>query len=202
MTMHMTVNAPLYGLVLAGGKSNRMGRDKGAMDYHGLPQREYAYALLEEVCEKAFLSLRSDQAADIPGNYRTLTDQDRYRGPLNGILSAHADFPDAAWLVLACDLPLMDRESLEFLVSRRDPNKVATAYATEASGLPEPLAAIWEPSALRAAKDYLKNATSSCPRKFLLQSDIRLVVAEEDTVLANANDPREREAILQKLKER
>ena len=189
-------------MVLAGGKSNRMGRDKGAMDYHGMPQREYAYSLLEDVCEKVFLSMRSDQAAEVPDNYRTVLDQDRYRGPLNGILSAHAEYPEAAWLVLACDLPLMDKESLEHLVRQRDPAKAATAFATEASGLPEPLAAIWEPAALRNAKDYMETATSSCPRKFLLQSDICLVVAGEDAVLANANDPGEREAILQKLKKR
>lgn len=196
------MTAPLFGLVLAGGKSNRMGRDKGAMDYHGMPQREYAYALLEEVCEKAFLSMRSDQAGEVPDNYRTVLDQDRFRGPLNGILSAHAEFPEAAWLVLACDLPLMDKASLELLVSQRNPAKAATAFATEASGLPEPLAAIWEPAGLRNAMDYMESAASSCPRKFLLQSDIRLVTAREDAVLANANDPGEREAILEKLKER
>ena len=179
-----------------------MGRDKGAMDYHGRPQREYAYALLEDVCEKVFLSMRSDQAREVPDHFRRVLDQDRYRGPLNGILSAHAENPQVAWLVLACDLPLMDKESLELLIRQRDPAKAATAFATEVSGLPEPLAAIWEPAGLRDAMDYMKTAASSCPRKFLLQSDIRLVIAGQDAVLANANDPAEREAILEKIRDR
>ncbi|MBC2840563.1 NTP transferase domain-containing protein [Robiginitalea sp. SC105] len=190
---------PIYGLVLAGGKSNRMGQDKGEIEYHGKPQREFAYALLETLCERTFLSLRSDQEADIPEAFQTVTDQDRFRGPLNGILSAHALYPEAAWLVLACDLPLMDRDSLRLLIDERDPSRMATAFATGKSGLPEPLAAIWEPRGLRHAISYMENAESSCPRKFLIRSDTRLVTATDDTVLANANDPQEREAILEKL---
>ncbi|MFT5737968.1 MAG: molybdopterin-guanine dinucleotide biosynthesis protein A, partial [Maribacter sp.] len=37
----MISNAKIYGLVLAGGKSTRMGVDKGLITYHGLPQRDY-----------------------------------------------------------------------------------------------------------------------------------------------------------------
>ncbi len=195
----METSPPLYGLVLAGGRSSRMGRDKGLLAYHGQPQREYLYHLLEPFCQKTFLSLRTEQADPLGGTFETITDKDQYKGPFNGLISAHHRFPQAAWLVVACDLPLMDAPGLELLLRQRDPASVATAYATRASGLPEPLAAIWEPSGLQRAESYLQTAESSCPRKFLIRHGAKLVTPDDDALLANANDPREYDLIQSKL---
>ncbi len=185
----MQEHTPLFGLVLAGGKSLRMGRDKGILEYHGVPQREYLYRLLDRLCKRTFLSVRSDQVEEVPDDMETLADQDLYRGPFNGLLSAHAEFPEAAWLVMACDLPLIDEPTLQLLIDAREPSRTATALATSKTGLPEPLAAIWEPSGLAGAVEYLKTAESSCPRKYLIRSEAALVIPEDDKVLANANDP-------------
>ncbi|NER11279.1 molybdopterin-guanine dinucleotide biosynthesis protein A [Muriicola jejuensis] len=177
----------LYGLILAGGKSSRMGRDKALISYHGRSQWEILFDLAQSVCDRTFLSLRKDQQEDLAPGVEVILDRDEYPGPFNGILSAHHAFPDAAWLVLACDLPLIDLETLEKLCISRHPERDATALATRATGLPEPLAAIWEPGALRKVPGYLKKATSSCPRKFLLSSDTSLVFPEDDAALSNAN---------------
>lgn len=179
--------APLYGLILSGGKSSRMGTDKALIDYHGRPHQEILYDLAREFCEHTFISLRADQQDDLPEKYNVIIDQNEYPGPLNGILSAHKKYPEAAWLVIACDLPLLNKETLRLLVKGRDANKDASALATRASGLPEPLAAIWEPKGLQAVKEYLIDATSSCPRKFLINTDTHLIFPENDDVLANAN---------------
>ncbi|MEX0314738.1 MAG: NTP transferase domain-containing protein [Allomuricauda sp.] len=184
----MTKNVPkLYGLVLAGGKSTRMGSDKGLLKYHSVPQQEYLYNLISQVCDAAYLSIRKDQENDEVTRFNVIADQNEYRGPFNGMLSAHKAHPEAAWLVLACDLPLMDLSSLEKLVQNRDPEKLATSYATKKTGLPEPLITIWEPKGLKTAMSYLESAESSCPRKFLINSDIKLANPEKDEVLYNAN---------------
>ncbi len=177
----------LYGLVLAGGKSTRMGSDKGLLNYHGEPQQEYLYKLLEQVCDKVFLSMRQDQQEFIPKGFNVIADQNIYRGPYNGILSAHDKHPNVAWLVLACDLPLLDLESIQKLVANRNPKVLATSYATEESGLPEPLITIWEPEGLKESIEHLGTTESTCPRKFLINSDIQLAVPEHDHVLYNAN---------------
>ncbi|MEJ2005277.1 MAG: NTP transferase domain-containing protein, partial [Cyclobacteriaceae bacterium] len=52
------------GLVLAGGQSVRMGRDKGSIDYHGMPQREYAAGLLSKVCKEVLISARPGMEFD------------------------------------------------------------------------------------------------------------------------------------------
>jgi molybdopterin-guanine dinucleotide biosynthesis protein A len=95
---------------------------------------------------------------------------------------------------------LLDKAALKSLVLKRNPRKLATAYATQASGLPEPLVAIWEPKGLQRAKEYLKVAESSCPRKFLINSDIDLVYPEKDEVLYNANSFTEFEFAKSKLR--
>jgi molybdopterin-guanine dinucleotide biosynthesis protein A len=189
----------LYGLILSGGKSTRMGRDKALISYHGKSQQEVLYDLAQSVCDRTFLSLRADQQDHLNPGVEVLLDRNEYRGPFNGILTAHRAYPKAAWLVLACDLPLIDLQTVELLKSSRDPSRDATALATRASGLPEPLAAIWEPGGLEKAVHYLEDATSSCPRKFLLNSGTLLVFPDTDQVLANANSEEDYQRIKEVL---
>lgn len=187
----------LYGLVLAGGKSLRMGKDKSQIDYHGIPQSIFLYNMLENLCDKVFLSIREEQkdAYEVP----FIVDQNRYRGPFNGLLSAHDLYPERSWLVIACDLPLIDLESLELLIRERDAGKMATAMATKKSGLPEPLVAIWEAESLKKAPAYLAQTESSCPRKYLLNSEIKLVYPESDSVLLNSNSEEDYQEVMRIL---
>lgn len=122
----------LYGLVLAGGGSARMRKDKALLEYHGKPQAAHAFDLLAARCGKVFLSCRADQDRDVrPGLEALPRILDAYPdlGPLAGILSALDAHPDAAWLVAACDLPYLDAASVDALVSGRDPALLATAFA-------------------------------------------------------------------------
>ncbi|WP_282113295.1 NTP transferase domain-containing protein [Maribacter stanieri] len=195
----MISNAKLYGLVLSGGKSTRMGEDKGLITYHDLPQREHLYHLLNEVCEQTFLSIRKDQEKEIPNTFNTIIDKDDFRGPYNGLLSAHIAHPEAAWLVLACDLPLMDKKALQELIAARNTEKIASAFADATNPLPEPLCAIWEPEALKQSIAYLEAGNGSCPRKFLINADVNLVFPQQKEVLLNANSRAEYEEALLKI---
>ncbi|MEM9648487.1 MAG: NTP transferase domain-containing protein [Bacteroidota bacterium] len=177
----------LYGLVLAGGKSTRMGSDKGLIDYHGVPQREYLYNLLNNLCNKVYMSVRDEEQAAELTEMDCILDNNRHQGPFNGILSAHEAFPNVAWMVLACDLPLLDADTLLTLINQRNVKKMATSFATNESGLPEPLITIWEPEGLKQSLSYLKTVENSCPRKFLINSDTHLVHPKQDQVLYNAN---------------
>ena len=197
----MTSGAKLFGLVLSGGKSTRMGSDKGLIEYHGVPQREFLYGMLGEVCEETFLSLREEQTAGLPEDLKVIADENRVRGPFNGLLSAHNRFPEAAWLVLACDLPLIDLPALKELIAARDPSAMATAFAKKDDPLPEPMCAIWEPHAFKAVLSYLEKGTT-CPRKFLINNDTRLVHPTDENVLWNANSEEEYREALEKLSAR
>ncbi len=195
----MISNAKLYGLVLSGGKSTRMGTDKGLIAYHELAQREHLYTLLNQVCEQTFISLREEQKDGLSKKMETIVDLDEFKGPYNGLLSAHKKYPEVAWLVLACDLPLMDIKAMEELISARDSEFLATAFALKENPLPEPLCAIWEPKALTDSKAYLERGNGTCPRKYLINSKVKLVFPKREYVLLNANSKEEYKEALAKL---
>ncbi|MUH35860.1 molybdenum cofactor guanylyltransferase [Zobellia amurskyensis] len=195
----MIIGPKIYGLVLAGGKSTRMGKDKGLIPYHGMPQRDYLYNLLGRVCEKTFLSIRPEQQNEIADDVEVIVDENKYKGPYNGLLSAHLQHPDVAWLVLACDLPLIDLQALQELIAARDPNKVASSFAQKEDPLPEPLCAIWEPTAFQESLTYLESGNGTCPRKYLINSDVKLVFPSNPNVLLNANSEEEYKEAIVKL---
>lgn len=195
----MISNAKIYGLVLSGGKSTRMGADKGLISYHGIPQRDYLYQMLGNICDATYMSIREDQKSEFKEDINVIVDRNEFRGPYNGLLSAHKQFPDVAWLVLACDLPLMDEAALQELVSQRDASQMATAFALKENPLPEPLCAIWEPHAFRESLAYLEAGNGTCPRKFLINNDTKLVFPKNENVLLNANSQEEYKEALGKL---
>jgi len=185
----------LNGLVLAGGKSSRMGKDKALLDYHGVPQFEFAYRLLQKKCNEVFISCRNDQQSFFEAEgFATITDCVATGGPLGAIHSALSFQPGKAWLVLACDLPLMDEMTLDELISNRDKRCMATCYISPFDQMPEPLIAIWEAHSGEVVHSSIA-AGLSCPRKVLLQNKVTLVRATHPEKLANVNTPAELDQI-------
>jgi molybdopterin-guanine dinucleotide biosynthesis protein A len=186
------MSAPLYGLVLAGGRSTRMGRDKAGIEFEGRSQLQRAFGLLEPLVARSFVSVRADQRDDpLRAPYPQLIDLPHGpEGPIRGIRAAQLEHPEAAWLVLACDLPLLDAATLQHLIARRDPARTATAYRSSHDGRPEPLCAIWEPASAGALAAFLAHG-GNCPRKFLIQSDTLLLEQPRANSLDNVNTPAE-----------
>ncbi len=187
---------PLYGLVLAGGQSQRMGIDKGLIEYYGMPQRDYIARLLAPLCEKTFISCRPDQAEEVAN---PLPDTFPGLGPFGAIASAFRRHPDAAWLVAACDLPLLDKETIAQLIGYRNPSKVATAFNSPVNEFPEPLIAIWEPRSYPILLQFLAQGYS-CPRKVLINSNVELLNAGKPDALRNVNSPEEMEEAIALIK--
>jgi molybdopterin-guanine dinucleotide biosynthesis protein A len=179
---------PLYGLVLAGGESRRMGRDKAVLDYHGRPQVEWAYELLARHCERTWISVRASHADDgVRATLPQIVDGAAGQGPIAGIAAAQAAHSEAAWLVVACDLPFLDDALVADLLARRGSHPV-TAYRSAHDGLPEPLCAIYEPST-RAGILASIEAGRNCPRKFVLGTGVPLLELPRAAALDNVNTP-------------
>jgi molybdopterin-guanine dinucleotide biosynthesis protein A len=184
----------LNGLVLAGGKSQRMGFDKGAMNLLGKEQRYHLADMLKPFCREVFISCREEQRSEIPVDYNVLPDTFTGLGPYGAILSALRAQPDSAWLVIACDLPLLDTDTTRYLTNRRDPSKFATAFNSPYDEFPEPLIAIWEPKSYPLLLAFLSQGYS-CPRKVLINSDVKLLQAENPDALTNVNTPEDLEKV-------
>lgn len=182
---------PVYGLILAGGASSRMRRDKAVLVYRGKSQLDRAFELASRHVAKVFVSVRPSQMTE-PTRARKplIVDSVEGEGPIVGIRSALAAYPGVAWLVLACDLPFLSDAALERLLAERDPGALATAYLSAHDGLPEPLCAVWEPAAGSALSAY-QAAGERCPRKFLRRHPARLIEPRDRHALDNVNTPEE-----------
>jgi molybdopterin-guanine dinucleotide biosynthesis protein A len=188
--------APVQGLVLAGGKSQRMGKDKGELQFFGKAQREVAIDLLEKNKLRTYLSVRSEQ--EINGD-RIINDVFLGLGPFGAICSAFQKNPDTAWLVLATDLPFVTEAIIKRLLNERDPSRIATSIKGKNQPFVEPLIAIWEPKSYPVLLSYLAQGYS-CPRKVLINSDVKEVTVD-DTFIRNINTPDDYSAALNELNE-
>jgi molybdopterin-guanine dinucleotide biosynthesis protein A len=168
-----------------------MRTDKAALLYGGRSQLERAVTLIAPHVTRAYVSVRADQGNDpLRGRFPQIPDIHENLGPIAGLLAAQARHPEAAWLVLACDLPLLDERTLAHLVRSRAPQRVATAYRSSHDGLPEPLCAIWEPRSAAPLTAYVA-AGRQCPRRFLLGADTCLIDEPSPGALDNINTPEE-----------
>jgi len=180
----------LVGLVLAGGRSTRLGQDKVELPVAGQSLLARAVRLAGRFCDQVVVSGRDP--ADLGLDLAWLPDDLPGQGPLGGILTGlnHLGGP---LLVLACDLPLLGEPTLARLVEqrrRRLADAVITTFLQSATGFIEPLVAIYED----AAQPLLAAALEAGERKLaraLPESRRNLIPygPEEAHVFFNINYP-------------
>ena len=175
----------IKGLVLIGGKSTRMGKNKAELDYFGKPQKEVLKEVLEDNGLETFYSVQKSEY----GTKNEISDTFLNLGPFGGIVSAFQNKPDSAWLVLATDVPFVNNELIKLLIQKRNPNKVATAIKGKNKPYVEPLIAIYEPKVFPILLKYLEEGVHS-PRKILMNADIEIIEAD-DNLIKNVNTPEE-----------
>ena len=187
-------------LLLAGGKSQRMGTDKASLLYNGQTQLERMVKLVQPLQIPVHLSLRPDQSPPEGISLSPILDRDEFAnsGPLGGMLSALTEYPKEAFLVIACDLPFLDLPTLQFLINNRSEAHLATAFKSHHDGLPEPLCAIWEPHCTSLIIEKLQSEIR-CPRKILIQETTLLLDLPNPEALDNINTPEEYEEALSRI---
>lgn len=181
-------STPLYGLVLAGGQSRRMGTDKALLLNDGESQLARAMRLLTGFVAQAFVST-SDALKDEPerAGYPQIIDRYADLGPVAGILTAMDEYPEVDWLVVACDLPNLSAAILEPLLEE-DAEAPFIAYKSVHNGLPEPLCAIYRRASRPLLDAYVAQGIR-CPRKMMINSDSHLLEQHDVHALDNINTP-------------
>jgi molybdopterin-guanine dinucleotide biosynthesis protein A len=179
----------VYGLVLAGGQSRRMGRDKALLLRDGQSQLAHMVSLLDAVVERVFVSARSEQTGDTErSRFELIVDRYDDMGPIAGILSALQEYPEADWLVVACDLPNIDDSTLRFLLENISDNQPFTAFRSSHDGLPEPLCAVYRAGSDKLLREFVDD-DMICPRKILIRSETCLLDQPNPSSLDNVNTP-------------
>jgi len=183
-------SAPLAGLVLAGGYSRRMGREKALLEIDGRTQLERAVETLQRLGLPTYVSAREDQR-DVRRNspVPVLYDPIEAGGPMAGISRAFEERPDSAWLVMAVDLPAVSAPTVRELCSARDGKAVALAFTASDGGV-EPVCTIFEPAA-RSAIEAAVEAGRLSVRDLLRELRCKAVVPTQrgaQELATNLND--------------
>ncbi|MET3129251.1 molybdopterin-guanine dinucleotide biosynthesis protein A [Arcicella rosea] len=175
------------GLILSGGMSTRMGTEKRLLNYHGKSQEQYLYELMKPFCDEVFVSINAHQQTELP----YIQDVElAVKSPIVGIFSAFQQFPESAWLIIACDMPLVSQETIDFLLKNRNPEKYATAFENPEEQFPEPLLTIFEAKFYEPLQVFIQQEKKSTMR--LLQSlDIELLQIPDAKMLKNVNTSEE-----------
>lgn len=185
---------PLKGLILAGGESRRMGTDKAALQFAGKTLLDRAVSIMAPLVDSVFVSGRAEQRLQAGrASYAFIADSlgPEIRGPAAGILSAHRCYPDAAWLIMAVDMPLVTAAVLKRLIRERSPDHAATAWHSEVRNAPEPLCAVYEPATLVGFLHQVKAGGDFSPQRWLNTQSVKLLEGADSKFLAGANTPQE-----------
>ncbi len=176
---------PLFGGVLLGGASSRMGRPKHLAKIGGQTLLTRAsQALAAHVAEVVLLGRAQGTA-----RYSGLPDAPGVRGPLAGLLSALRWHPSAAWLITACDMPELNADALAWVLAQRQPGRWAVIPA-DPDGRLEPLAAVWEPQAVPLLEDLVLHGQAA-PRLAARHDKVATppLPAELQGAFCNVNTP-------------
>lgn len=179
--------------IMAGGKSSRMGTDKSFVPILGTP-------MIEHVISSTFgLGSETIIITNRPNHYTYLghpvfEDRIQGKGPLGGLYTALSRSSNCAVLIVACDMPWLNRPLLEYMISIKDQ---ADAVIPKWQGYPEPLHAVYSKECLPAVQDSIR-ANKLRMISFLPMIRVRFLEDEEilqfDKVgrsFANINSPDE-----------
>ncbi len=136
----------MCGVVLAGGCSSRMGRDKALALLHGKPLIEHVVSAVSAVVSDVYIG------ANTPEDYAFLglpviTDRIRNIGPLGGIHAALAECDSDYVLIVACDLPFLSKDLLKLVCCEIGQDDIV---AFESPTGIEPLCAVYSGNCLPA----------------------------------------------------
>lgn len=134
---------PVWGCVLIGGRSSRMGQPKHLLRQNGRTWLEQAVKKLAPKVEQVVIS-GSGQIPDALTLLPRVPDVSGLAGPLAGILAVMRWQPRVSWLVTACDQPDVQPESLHWLLDQRRPGMRAILPDLHGSGQLEPLLAWYD----------------------------------------------------------
>lgn len=138
----------LYGLVICGGQSTRMGTDKSLLVYDQKPQFEHVADLLAPLSERVVICCNAEQFRTFRTTYPKLADLPAYAdaGPMTGLLTAFDRFPGNDFLVAGCDYPFLTSTELANFLHAVEKDLPAAAFY-DGKAFYEPLLAWYRQSA-------------------------------------------------------
>lgn len=141
----------ITGIVLAGGRSLRMGTDKSMMKLNGKPLIEYSIDALRPLCHNVVIS-SNNFIYDFTG-CEVWPDELPYQAPIVGIYSCLKRSTTDINIILSCDMPMMSTETLEYLLVNSKDHDITVPM--HGDGFIEPLCGIYKKSSLGILKEFI-----------------------------------------------
>ena len=176
------------GIILAGGYSSRMGRDKADLL---LGDRRLVEIQTEKLIAVGIRDVMlSGYRESLPGT-RTVPDLIPHRGPLSGLHACLKAAEHSACLLLSVDVPLIPQQTLRELISAHEGGITALCHGERT----EPLMAVYDGELWRTAETVL-NSEKAAIRKLLERAPVRQVFYKGDeSLLTNCNTPEDYERV-------
>lgn len=172
----LLMNRPiLTGVIMAGGKSSRMGMDKGAILLNNKHLVQYSIDALRPLCSELLISTHNEWYAQF--GYPLVKDIITDCGPMGGIYSALLKAETQYILALACDMPFVNTQILEKLTNNLQEYdcvvpRIGNKY--------EPLCAIYSKALIPTMEQRIKTANYAL-HDLIMESNHHLVDFENDT---------------------
>lgn len=140
----MLIRNDIVGVVLAGGSSSRMGADKALLPLGGAPLITRGADALSAVFSEVLVSSGAVKRYAFLG-LNEIIDVFTDSGPLGGIHAALLAADNRPIFVIACDLPFVNRELVEYILAQGEPARTRIA---ESEGRIQPLFGLYDPNIL------------------------------------------------------
>lgn len=164
---------PITGIVLAGGKSSRMGTDKGLLMMNQKPLISYPIRLLKNYCQEILISSNSDSYEFL--NLQIVTDTHPTIGPIGGLYACLNASQTEHNLFLACDMPFVDSTLIDLLLQHID-NYTVIVFSID--NFPIPVCGYYHKSILPKLKFEIENERHSLQN--LLSKTTSLIIEIKD----------------------
>jgi molybdenum cofactor guanylyltransferase len=181
----------LTAIILAGGKSSRMGEDKALISIQGVPLLQRIYKIAEDCADTVYVVTPWEERYQhiLPPNCQFIKEALLSNGPLVGFAQGLAQVQTDWVLLLACDLPNLRVEVLQEWANQLDdvPTKAIAALAHHIKGW-EPLCGFYRRSCLPDLNEYINQGGRSF-QQWLNQHSVQLLPVTEPEMLFNCNTP-------------
>jgi len=152
-----TVKMPTTAIILAGGDSSRMGRDKTMLPVGGRPMIKHAYEQLRPYFAEMLISSNNAALHDFLGA-TVVADDAAGKGPIMGIISAMRASANDINFVIACDMPDIDTGLMRAML--RLGREYDVVVPRVGADMYEPLFAVYTKDALPAMEELVESGNN------------------------------------------
>jgi len=147
----MVENSEITIFILSGGKSSRMGKDKGLLMYQGKPMILHTIHKLKGLCNTIVINSNNPQYYVF--GYLVVPDIYKDVGPMGGLHACLSVTKTKYNLILPCDMPLIDVALIENLIEHKEIAPIVMPQHT--NGTLEPLLALYHSNLLQLINNYI-----------------------------------------------